>query len=68
MSEKKCAIDGCGGRAVQTGNLFLHTLGSDPKTKPDFGEFIECLVWRCNKCGNIQLYSYEEIIKVPSAD
>lgn len=66
MNGQNCAIDSCGGRAVQISNLFLHTLGYDPKTRPDFSEFVECHVWRCTKCGNIQLYSDEEIIKVPS--
>jgi len=59
-----CVIQGCGGEAIQIKNLFLHTLGPD-KNRPDFGEFIECEVWKCTKCGNIQLYGAEEPIKVP---
>ena len=44
MNEQNYTIDSSGGRAVQTSNLFLHTLGSDPKTRPDFGEFLECRI------------------------
>ena len=65
MAQKNCVIQGCGGEATQISNPFLHTLGRD-KTRPDFGEFIECEVWRCTKCGNIQLYGAEASIKVPT--
>ncbi len=60
----ECAIQGCEGKVVQMDNLFLHTLGADKK-KPDFSEFIECEVWRCTRCGNIQLYGADIPIRVP---
>lgn len=65
MSQQICGIQGCGGEAVQISNLFLHTLGPDPKTKPDVNEFVECQAWRCTKCGNIQLHGAEATVKVP---
>ncbi len=66
MSENKCAIARCGGDAVQIENIFLHTLGSNPKITPDFSLFVECRAWRCIECGYIQLFSNGEVIKVPS--
>lgn len=66
MAEKTCATAGCNGEVMQIDNLFLHTLGPDPRVNPDFSLFVECLVWKCTKCGSIQLYSNGEIIKAPS--
>ena len=59
---RKCALEGCGGESQQITNLYLHTLGGDLR-KADFGEFVECNVWRCTKCGHTQLFTSGEHIR-----
>jgi len=57
-----CTVAGCGGQINPFRNLYLHTLGGDI-ARADLGEFIECEVKRCGKCGHIQLFAAETPIR-----
>ena len=65
MDQKNCVMPGCEGKAVPIANLFMHTLGTAPNTKPDFGEFVECQAWRCAACGHVQLRAAEGTVNIP---
>ena len=60
-----CTIAGCGGKLHPNQNLYLHTLGGNI-SRADLGEFIECEVQRCGKCGHIQLFAAETPIRARS--
>ena len=64
----QCAARDCQGNVTQWRNVFLHTLGPDNRVKPDFGEFVECEIWRCSSCESIQLFAKDSLVRVPTTE
>jgi hypothetical protein len=62
ITAESCPIEGCDGEMHPLQNLYRHTLGGDAN-RADFGEFIECSVKRCARCGNLTLSARERPIR-----